>query len=271
MSDDNQDENQDEKQDEKQDAEGSTEDSTVSTTDFTQVRAEPVERDPKQPLTGHEIEAELLADWRIMFSTLQARFRTGDFATGLRLVQQIGEAAEEMNHHPDLDLRYPTLHVRLSSHDVGGITQRDIDLARRITDLAGALRAKADPDSVQVLEIALDSADADVIKPFWAAVLGLEESPLDEVNDTSGILPSLWFQDTEPHETPRQRFHLDIRVPPEVAERRVKAALEAGGTLVSDGRAPSYWVLADAEDNRACVTTWLGRAVSPDETPGEQD
>ena len=109
-----------------------------STTDFRAVRAEPVERDPKQTLTGHEIEAELLADWRIMFGTLQARFRTGDFATGLRLVQEIGAAAEEMNHHPDLDLRYPTVHVRLSSHDVGGLTQRDVDLARRISQTAPA-------------------------------------------------------------------------------------------------------------------------------------
>ena len=69
-------------------------------------------------LNGHGIEAELLTDWRVMFDTLQARFRTGDFATGLRLVDEIGAAAEEMNHHPDLDLRYPTVHVRLSSHDV---------------------------------------------------------------------------------------------------------------------------------------------------------
>ncbi len=255
-------------QDEQAQDEQSTDEQAKPSKDYREVKAEAVSRDPKQTLTGHDVEAELLADWRVMFATLQARFRTGDFATGLRLVQQIGEAAEEMNHHPDLDLRYPTVHVRLSSHDVGGITQRDIDLARTITDLAGRLGAKADTDAVQVLEIALDAADAAAIRPFWAAVLGLEapEDVPDEVNDPSGILPSLWFQETDHHETPRQRFHLDVRVPPEVAERRVKAALAAGGTLVSDERAPTFWVLADAEGNKACVTTWLGRATSPDET-----
>lgn len=228
---------------------------------------EETKRDPKQTLTGHDVEAELLADWRVMFDTLQARYRTGDFATGLRLVDEIGAAAEKMNHHPDLDLRYPTVHVRLSSHDVGGITQRDIDLARQISDVAGRLGATADPDAVQVLEIALDTADHEEIKPFWAAVLGLEGSKTfeEELNDTSGILPTIWFQKTDPHEPPRQRFHLDIRVPPEVAERRVRAAIEAGGTLVSDERAPSFWVLADAQGNKACVCTWLGRATSPDE------
>jgi 4a-hydroxytetrahydrobiopterin dehydratase len=218
--------------------------------------------DPRKLLDGHEVEAALLADWRIMFDTLQARFRTGDFATGLRLVEQIGAAAEEMNHHPDLDLRYPTLHVRLSSHDVGGVTQRDLDLARQISELAGRLGAEADPQAVQVLELALDTPDHEEIKPFWAAVLGLTQSEVhDELIDPSGILPTLWFQETDPHEEPRQRFHLDIRVPPEVAERRVQEALDAGGTLVSEARAPSFWVLADAQGNKACVTTWLGRSA----------
>lgn len=235
--------------------------------------------DPKQTLTGHQVEAALLADWRIMFDSLQARYRTGSFATGLALVNQIGEAAEELNHHPDLDLRYPTLHVRLSSHDVGGITRRDVDLARRITDLAGRLGATPDTDAIQVLEVAMDTPDHAAVKPFWAAVLGMQatEGVDDEITDPGGVLPTLWFQTSDAHgagERPaddrvEQRFHLDIRVPPEVAERRVKAALDAGGTLVSDAMAPSFWVLADAEGNKACVCTWLGRAVSPDELAQE--
>ncbi|MDQ4053377.1 MAG: 4a-hydroxytetrahydrobiopterin dehydratase [Actinomycetota bacterium] len=218
-------------------------------------------RDPKQILTGDDVEAEDLSDWRIMHNTLQARYRTGSFATGLAMVTEIGQAAEEMNHHPDLDLRYPTLHVRLSSHDVGGVTQRDIDLARRISEMAGPLGAQADPGAVQVLELGLDTPDHAAIMPFWVAVLGMEPSPGhdDEIVDNSGILPTIWFQETDPHDEPRQRFHLDIRVPPEVAEARVKAALDAGGTLVSDKRAPAYWVLADVQGNKACVCTWKGR------------
>jgi 4a-hydroxytetrahydrobiopterin dehydratase len=211
-------------------------------------------------LTPQQVEAEGLADWRILFQALHARFRTGDFATGLRLVEGIGAAAEEMNHHPDLDLRYGQVHVRLFSHDVFGVTSRDITLARRISELAAGLGVTADPSAVQVLEIGLDSADAAAIKPFWRAVLGLRDSPLhDELIDGTGILPTLWFQSTEPHDEPRQRFHLDIRVPPEEAFARVEAALAAGGTLVSDDRAPTFWVLADAQGNKACVTTWTGR------------
>jgi 4a-hydroxytetrahydrobiopterin dehydratase len=48
-------------------------------------------------------------------------------------------------------------------------------------------------------------------------------------------------------------------VPHDEARRRIDAALAAGGTLVSDAEAPAFWVLADAEGNEACITTWEGR------------
>ncbi len=57
----------------------------------------------------------------------------------------------------------------------------------------------------------------------------------------------------------RNRIHLDVIVPHDVAEERVAAALAAGGRLVSADRAPAFWVLADAEGNEACVCTWQGR------------
>lgn len=216
--------------------------------------------DPKALLTHTDFHRQGLDDWRILFAQIRARFRTGDFATGLALVDRIGEAAEEMNHHPDLALSYPHLDVTLSSHDVGGVTDRDIRLARRISAIAAELGVAAEPAALQTLEIGLDTSDAAAIKPFWRAVLGMQDSAQeDELVDPAGVLPTLWFQPTEPHDPPRQRFHLDIRVPPELAEQRVEAALAAGGTLVSDDRAPRFWVLADAEGNKACVCTCEGR------------
>jgi 4a-hydroxytetrahydrobiopterin dehydratase len=216
--------------------------------------------DPKQILSPTDVEAEGLADWRILFDALHARFNTGSFATGLDLVNRIGAAAEERNHHPDVDLTYPRVDVRLTSHDAGGVTRRDIELASAISGFAADLGAEADTGSLQVLEIGLDTADHEEIKPFWAAMLGLQErKQYEDLVDNTGRLPALWFQETGPHDPPRQRFHLDIRVPPEVAEARVQAALDAGGSLVSDERAPAFWVLADAQGNKACVTTWQGR------------
>lgn len=212
-------------------------------------------------LSFAEVEAAGLSDWRQLFSALHTRFRTGDFATGLALVNAVGALAESANHHPDLDLRYPHLNIRLMSHDVFGVTSRDLDLARAISAAAADLDVEADPSAASVVEIALDTPDYEEIKPFWRAVLGLEDSPAhdQELLDLSGALPTLWFQATQPHDEPRQRFHLDVRVPHEIAEDRVASAVAAGGTLVTAEYAPRFWVLADAQGNKACVTTGLDR------------
>lgn len=222
--------------------------------------------DDVRALSPAEVAGELLEDWRYVRGALHARFATGDFATGLRLVEGIGASAEAADHHPDVDLRYTHVAVRLSSHDVGGVTQRDVRLAREITDHAGRLDATARPDEVRVVEIALDTRDRAEVAPFWAAVLGRpapDTDATDDLADPDGTGLGVWFQEA-PEATstvespPEQRWHVDVSVAPEVAERRVREALDAGGTLVSDARAPSFWVLADAHGNQACVCTSIG-------------
>jgi 4a-hydroxytetrahydrobiopterin dehydratase len=215
----------------------------------------------KQVLTFAEVEAAGLGDWRQLFEALRTRFRTGGFNRGLELAGRIAALADEADHHPDVDLRYPHVNVAISSHDVCGVTSRDVDLARAISAAAAELGIEADPTATGVVEIALDTWDHTEIKPFWAAVLGMTGHPQhdQELRDPSGIQPTLWFQDTTPHDEPRQRFHLDIRLPPETADERIAAALAAGGILVSDDRAPRFTVLADAQGNKVCVTTGLGR------------
>jgi len=218
--------------------------------------------DDTTTLSVADVAGELLDDWRWLLGGLHARFATGDFATGLRLVNEIGALAESADHHPDVDLRYGFVTVALVSHDVRGVTQRDVRLAREITRAAGSLGAKPEVDKISRLELALDTAGVDEIRPFWAAVLGvdLKASRDDEVLDADGLLPTVWFQEApEATSATPQRWHLDVTVAPEVAERRVKAAIEAGGTLVSDARQPAFWVLADAQGNQACICTPLGR------------
>jgi 4a-hydroxytetrahydrobiopterin dehydratase len=212
-------------------------------------------------LPRSQVAASGLDDWRVMLGALHTRFRTGSFMAGLALATAIADAAEEANHHPDLDLRYPHLNVTLTSHDVGGVTERDLRMARRISELAAGQGVVADPSAVQVLELALDTLDRASIRPFWKAALDLGDSPGNDNDavDTAGSVPSLWFQDTDSTEPDRQRFHLDITVPPEVARGRIDAALAAGGTLVSDAAAPAFTVLADPEGNLVCICTSEGR------------
>lgn len=213
---------------------------------------------------GQDLEGEGLNDWRILFSTLTARFGTGDFATGLRLVDAIGAAAETADHHPDIDLTYPLVEVRLSSHDAGGVTDRDVRLAREISRITADLGITAEPGQTSAVELCLDTPDHTAIRPFWAALLGyaLTDDPDDQIIDPTGDRPSIWFQQREPEAAPAsQRWHLDVRIPPEIAGARIQACLDAGGTMVDDEEAPSFWVLADPDGNRACICTWHGRST----------
>jgi 4a-hydroxytetrahydrobiopterin dehydratase len=213
-------------------------------------------------LSGDQIQTMGLDDWRSMHETLQARFRTGDFETGLRLVTAIGAAALEHRHDPELDLRPTHLNVRLVSRDVHAKTERDVDLARAISALASELAIPSEPASLARLEIGLDTWDAEEIRPFWQAVLGLQVHPRfpSDLTDPDGDLATLWFQESDQHAEPRQRFHLDLRVPPEVAGPRIEAALAAGGRLVSEAHAPRFTVLADPQGNKVCVCTHIGRS-----------
>lgn len=76
-----------------------------------------------------------LTDWQADRDGLRARFNTGDFLSGLDFIQRIAAAAEKEGHHPDLLLTYPHVDVRLISHDVEAVTDRDLQLARQINDL----------------------------------------------------------------------------------------------------------------------------------------
>ncbi|OXM49716.1 4a-hydroxytetrahydrobiopterin dehydratase [Amycolatopsis alba] len=199
-----------------------------------------------------------LSDWRKLIRALHARFLTGDFAKGLAFVTAVGKAAERAGHHPDVNLTYSFVDLKLISHDVSQVTQRDIDLARQISEIARAQGIESNPSGLAEIELALDSADLAAAGPFWAALLDGGFTG-DDVVAPDGRLPSLWFQHTDAHETPRQRFHLDLWLPHDIAEERIAAAVAAGGRVVYDDEAPAFVVLADPEGNKACVCTFLNR------------
>jgi 4a-hydroxytetrahydrobiopterin dehydratase len=207
-----------------------------------------------------EVAAALPPGWVLLLDRIATRIPTRDFATGLALIDQIGAAAGAANHHPDLDLRYSAVGVRLSGHDEGGVTERDLAFARTVSDLAGKAGLSPSAAGVVQLELGLDSPDRAVVAPFWAAVLGATAGEIDVVDET-GQLPTVWFQQSGRDE-PRQRWHYDLWVSPDEVQPRIDAAVAAGGRLVSDAEAPSFWVLEDPEGNKICLCTWQDRQVS---------
>jgi 4a-hydroxytetrahydrobiopterin dehydratase len=222
-------------------------------------------------LKGAEIAEAELAEWRKLAQGLHARYVVDDFGTGARFVAAVGEAGDALGHHPSVSIGSGYVDFKLSSDDaiyrddqgiehvVEWVTQQDVDLARRITEIAADHAIAADPTSVSVIELGLDTAHSATIAPVWAALLtGSAEAqghgtPSDEIRDATGRVPNLWFGDAAAHETRRQRFHVEVYVAPEVAEQRIAAALAAGGTVVDDSDAPSMTVIADQDGNTGVV------------------
>lgn len=204
-------------------------------------------------------EAPGVDDWRVLYGRAFAHFRTGSFAKGVELVDAIGLLADAMDHHPDVDLRYSSVTVRLSTHDVNGLSPRDVDLARHISAAARTLGVVADPTAVVDVNVSIDALVRAEVLPFWRAVLGYRQEGDEDLVDPLGRGPGFWFQQMDAPRPQRNRIHVDIAVPHDQAEERVAAALAAGGRLVTDEFAPMWWVLADAEGNEACLATWIGR------------
>lgn len=85
-------------------------------------------------LTSEQIEAALteLPAWESHGSAIIRAVTAPAFRTGIRIIDDVAEIAEELNHHPDIDVRWTTVTFALSTHSKGGVTANDIELARRI-------------------------------------------------------------------------------------------------------------------------------------------
>ncbi|MDQ2661406.1 MAG: 4a-hydroxytetrahydrobiopterin dehydratase [Actinomycetota bacterium] len=83
-------------------------------------------------------------DFRHAQDHLVAVYTTADFRSAVRLLDAVAVVADELNHHPDVRLGWGRVEFALSSHDAGGVTSRDLELARRIGALAGELEATAE-------------------------------------------------------------------------------------------------------------------------------
>jgi 4a-hydroxytetrahydrobiopterin dehydratase len=92
-------------------------------------------------LTDDQLDEALrttLTGWQVEDGLLVRSIEAADFLSGIRLVDAVAVAAEERNHHPDIDVRWTTVTFRLATHSEGGLTSKDVDLAAEIDRLASA-------------------------------------------------------------------------------------------------------------------------------------
>jgi 4a-hydroxytetrahydrobiopterin dehydratase len=200
--------------------------------------------------------------WCFILGSLQTHVLASSLTAGGRFAAQVA-ALEQAAGHTLLDVREDRVVITVRTLEDNWVLPRDIDLARQITALAASIglatQVAEEPRAPQALEIAIDALDIPAVRPFWKAVLGYVEQGGNALADPLGSGPAVWFQQMDAPRPQRNRVHLDVSVPPEQARRRIDATLAAGGRLVSEDRAPAFWVLADPEGNEACVSTWQGR------------
>ncbi|MGB7981728.1 MAG: VOC family protein [Candidatus Nanopelagicales bacterium] len=222
-------------------------------------------------LMGEKIAEADLTEWRKLAQGLHARYLVDDFGTGARFIAAVAEAGDTLGHYPRVSMGNGYVDLELvtddaiyrddegTEHVVEWVTQQDVDLARRITEIAVDHELNADPASVSEIELGLDTTHSATIAPVWAALLTGDTqsqgrgSPSDEIRGATVRVPNLWFGDADEDVTASQRFHVEVYVAPEVAEQRIAAAVAAGGTVADESNAPSLTVIADQDGNTGTV------------------
>jgi 4a-hydroxytetrahydrobiopterin dehydratase len=207
--------------------------------------------------------------WRYLLGTFTTTVAVSSLERSLTLANAaVLACGADADEHLWVDVRRDRLELTLQARGAAMVTDRDAELAAAVTAALGALDADTRPTgpgrSVKQLEIAIDASDIPSIRPFWKAVLAYTDEPghagpEDPIVDPARQGPAVWFQQMDAPRPQRNRIHFDITVPHDEADARLAAALEAGGTLVSDARARAFWILADTEGNEICICTWQDR------------
>lgn len=198
-----------------------------------------------------------LEDWRVLGQAVEAWFVAPTFSAAAAFVAVVASEADEADHHPDVELRYPgRVHVGITSHDAGGLTDRDGRLAQAISQRAATAGLLAQPRASTRLEVVIDALDIAGVVPFWAAVLGYRpESAADSSTavlalvDPQGIGPVIRFGGRPGSAPGVPSRRLDVIVAADEMPGRIAAAVAAGGRVIREGPAAAAWVLADPEGN----------------------
>lgn len=209
---------------------------------------------------------EQLPGWNVIDGRLEVSVRAKDFTQAIEFVNRFTNFAEAQDHHPDFEIRYNTIRMRVVSHDVGHLTQRDIQFATSLDVLIEEMQLKRQPEKIARTHLVLVTTDVDAIKPFWQAVFDFKVAKSDEnmLLDRSDVLPPIRFDQFADSAASNDdvglsgalgRAHLDVFVPADQAANRVKTAIDAGGKLLNDANAPAEWELADKDGNRVFVRT----------------
>ncbi len=89
-------------------------------------------------MSDTEVKAALadVPGWELAGSDIVREYKFADFVAAIAFVNQVADKAEEANHHPDIDIRWRNVIIYLTTHEAGGVTERDLAMARKIEEIA---------------------------------------------------------------------------------------------------------------------------------------
>ncbi len=201
------------------------------------------------------------SDWHAVFSAM-ACYRTPSPALQRELATVAAALADDAGFPLLVDLR-PGLVVLDSGKDqweddVHGLQLDFAELAATLQTAARELGATSDPLLPRFVQLFLDAADVVAVRAFWTAALGYApdgRAGVTDIVDPRRLNPVLAFQELDTSETDRRRqrnrIHVELAVPSDVAEARVATAVGAGGRVLDE--AQGRWRLADPEGNELVV------------------
>ena len=214
---------------------------------------------------------EQAPDWRIVSDGACAFYRISSLVQAAMFVSALAQIAGLSEHMYGIDVRRDNVTVRVVTlrEDYMGMTTRDLELARRISDVAREQGLEADPSQIQSLLIVPGAPDIKKVMPFWQAVMGYVPRPdsvEEDLIDPRDRGNAMWFEQMEEARPGGLgAIHLAVWMPLEETQKRVDAALAAGGHLVRDDYAPAWWTLADEYGNEVDVATIAYRDEPPPE------
>ena len=144
--------------------------------------------------------------------------------------------------------------------DAHGLELDFTDLARDVQTGARALGATADPGLPRFAQIFLDAADVAAVRAFWVAALGYthdRRAGASDIHDPRRLNPVLLFQGLDASETERRRqrnrIHVELAVPSDLAQKRLATIVAAGGRLLEESEV--RWRVADPEGNELVIVS----------------
>ena len=208
------------------------------------------------------LSADGVEDWVVLHGGPTAVFRVGSLVEAARLGEAVA-ALPGLEERTVMSVARQHLSVRLT-REMWGTEARHIEVARSISEVARRHGARPDRSAVQEIQLAVSARPDDIDLGFWRAVLGYAPMHDDNAIDPLGHGSTVWMQDLDPGKSLRHAMHVDVSVAREVAERRLAAALAAGGRIVDESHAPAAWILADRAGNKVCIAAWPDGAAQAD-------